>query len=141
MSFEDYVNVESRENGIPTETDNPRMNAYAGIRNLFQDGVRGIGRTLHQIKLHDGPCTGIPAEQGIIVSGWTNGPRFLEPVHGITKAVVRIKLRPGSPLRESGLGAAFGSEKRLRDRAELAHRLSQRRSRTDAFGFRGVHKG
>ena len=93
MSFEDYVNVESRENGIPTETDNPRMNAYAGIRNLFQDGMRGIGRTLHQIKLHDGPCTGIPAEDRIIIGSGLLGLSFFIEIHGFEVPFISVEVR------------------------------------------------
>src|SRR6266404_2271666 len=61
-----------------------------------------------ELVLCDHAPAGVPAKNGVVVSGRTNRLGFLEPVHGFAEAFIGLMVAARGPARQLRFGAALG---------------------------------
>src|SRR2546423_12006806 len=58
----------------------------------------------------DHACAGVPTEDRVVVTGWSERLRFFEPVHCFAEKIVRLEATARRVLPQFRLCAAFGHD-------------------------------
>ena len=83
---------------------------WTAARGLFQGQIEFLVVARGEIVAHDNSRACIPAEQGVVVAGGTNGFGLLIEGHRFTEQFIGVGVGAGDVLVELGFGAAFRND-------------------------------